>query len=126
MRYDEIIKNILRISIILTFALCVTSCGERWPKSDELADAVMGIINEVNAKRAANGLPVSPATHAQFKAKFESCNRKWKKANKSSGITEYNYQFGDQVLTFYWFDYGKSGGKTLVPKLIQDNQGLFR
>ena len=112
------------ISIIITFSLCLIGCGERWPKSGEVADAVMNIINQVNATRAAKGLSVSPATHAQFKAMFEKCDRKWKVKNKLSGVTEYNYQIGDDVMTFFWVDYGKSGGKQLIPKMTQNNLGF--
>ena len=113
---NKLIKSSFLI-IAVTSCLFVTGCGDRWPTSSEMADAFLDFQEEVATIKSAKGESMPQKSRADYIRIFENADRKWKEKNKVTGITEFNYQFGGGVVTFYWFDYGEQGGKQLNIKM---------
>lgn len=113
---NKLAKSIFLI-ISVTSCLLITGCGDRWPTSSELADAFLKLQEEVVTIKSAKGESMSQKSRADYIRIFENADRKWKEKNKVTGDTEFNYQYGDEVITFYWFDYGEQGGKQIIMKM---------
>lgn len=110
------LTKLFNLAIVILLSLCLTGCSDRWPTSDELAETVTLLHEEKTVVSESQAKSAYPATYAVAKAIFENCDRKWKEKNKITGDMEFNYQSGEEVLTYYWFDYGKDGGKKIIPK----------
>ena len=111
------IIKVFNLAIVVPLSMCLAGCGDRWPTSDELAETMTLLHEEKDISSESQAKSAYPLTYARAKAIFENCDRKWKEKNKISGNMEFNYQSGEEVLTFLWVDYGKYGGKTIIPKL---------
>ena len=111
------ITKFFNLAIVIPLSLCLAGCSDRWPTNDELAETITQLIEEktISETQARTAYPV---TYAKAKAFFENCDRKWKEKNKITGDMEFNYQSGEEVVTYYWADYGKDfGGKRIIPKM---------